>query len=312
MHAYRPGKAFPRKRHTILAWRKMRQWLVVNGQSYQQSHWEKVMYKKIQRWILLGIGIFTVSCSAPQESDSAVAALQSQIEALEHRLAVQEDVEQIRALQYAYNYYNSSRLYVQVLDLISEDAGSIEIGGRGIFHGKAGFARNFNPEPDGSVVDRGVEFGFILHQLAGMEVITVAPDRRTAQARVRVLTTIYDGYPQTRPRTNGGDYEMQFQREAGKWLISGLKYVHNFSVQEEPDGTVTPSYSRSGDATADAPTSWYHPWPETGVLAFHFPNPVTGEFPPDVTGTTRFWRGNWSPAEFGESGIRPAVEWQEQ
>ena len=233
------------------------------------------------------------------------AALFTRVEALESEVGRLKDVEEIRRLQYTYNYYNSSRLYRQVLDLVSENAGEIEIGGRGVYRGKAGFAKNFHPDADGTVRDKGVEFGYILFQLAGMDVITVAPDRRTARARVRVLTSVYADFPQTRPRFNGGDYEMRFVKEGGRWLISGLKYVHNFSVTYEKDGTVRPGYSTPPDGTADAPTTWYHPWPETGVLAFHFPNPVTGRMPPDVTGTRRYWIGNW-PGEFGRTGRRDA------
>ena len=33
----------------------------------------------------------------------------------------------------------------------------------------------------------------------------------------------------------------------------------------------------------------------------------TGKFPPDVTGATRYWKGNWSRAEFGETGVRPSM-----
>jgi hypothetical protein len=46
------------------------------------------------------------------------------------------------------------------------------------------------------------------------------------------------------------------------------------------------------------------------VLPFHFANPVTGNAPPAVTGATRYWKGNWSAEEFGQSGVRPAAEWQ--
>src|SRR4029077_20966655 len=153
----------------------------------------------------LAIAMSMTGCAARERNDSELV---SRIAALEQRLAIQEDIEQIRTLQFAYNYYNSGRLYKQVLDLVSEHADTIEIAGRGVFKGKAGFAKNFSPDPDGTVRDRGVAFGFVLHQLAGMEVITVASDRQSAKARVRVLTTVYDGFPDTKPGVNGGDYEM--------------------------------------------------------------------------------------------------------
>src|SRR5262245_27821151 len=147
----------------------------------------------------LCLAFTAAACGGRQQDTSDLVA---RIAALEQRLAIQEDIEQIRTLQFAYNYYNSGRLYKQVLDLVSENAGTIEIAGRGVFKGKAGFAKNFNPDPDGTVRDRGVAFGFVLHQLAGMDVITVASDRQSAKARVRVLTTVYDGFPDTKPGVN--------------------------------------------------------------------------------------------------------------
>lgn len=230
-----------------------------------------------------------LAAKAPYEEEPDIKI---RLERMEDALELQKDIEEIRNLQYTYNYYNSGRLYKQVLDLVSEEAGTIEIAGRGVYRGKAGFAKNFHPDEDGRVKDKGVGFGFVLHQLAGMDVITVAPDRQSAKARVRVLTTIFDNYPDTRERMNGGDYEMGYVKEGGKWLIHSMKYVHNFSVSRGEDGTIIPSYSSRADGTEYAPTTWYHPWPETGILPFHFPNPVTGEFPPDVTGKERFWNVN--------------------
>ena len=153
-------------------------------------------------------------------------------------------------------------------------------------------------------------FGFVLHQLAGMDIITVASDRQSAKARVRVLTTVYDGFPDTKPGVNGGDYEMQFVPERSRWLISSLKYVHNFTVDRARDGRLTPGYSRGGDKNADAPTTWYHPWPETGVLAFHFPNPVSGKFPPDRYRCHALLEGELVPGRIRPDGVRPAAEWQ--
>ncbi len=238
---------------------------------------------------------------------STDAALEERLAAMEHQLGVQQDINDIRRLQHTYNYYNSSRMYKQLLALISDDAEFIEIGGRGVYRGKEGFAKNFHPDESGEVHDTGTQFGDVLFQLAGQDVITVAPDRQSARARIRVLTSIYFDFPDTVPRFNGGDYEMGYVKEDGRWLISSLKYVHTFSVRYERDGSVTPSYSTAPDGTADAPTTWYHPWPETGTLPFHFPHPITGEPSPEITGTTQYWIGNW-PGEFGKTGKRELIK----
>jgi len=252
-----------------------------------------------------------IACGLCLSSTSAMAQpaftdLMRRFEALEKKVQRLEDIEAIRRLQFTYNYYNSSRLYAQVLDLISESAETIEIAGRGVFKGKAGFAKNFHPDKDGVVRDAGVEFGFVLFQLAGQDVITVAEDGKSALGRIRVVTSVYSEFPDTRPRYNGGDYEMKFVKENGRWLISRMKYVHNYSVTFAKDGTVQAGYSGPPYPDADGPTTWYHPWPETGVLPFHFPNPISGKFPPDVAGDQKYWQGNW-PGEFGKYGPRASL-----
>jgi hypothetical protein len=228
----------------------------------------------------------------PRREDGA-AALAERLAVVEKQLREQRDIEEIRRLQHAYNYYNSSGLPQQVLDLVSPDAVSIEIGGQGVYFGKAGFERLFGQYQGGQAADHPVSFGRVLFQIVSQDVITVADDGTRAKGRFRVLTPIFMGFPEARPRFNGGDYEMEYTKEGGQWMISKFKYVHAFAVTFEPDGTVSPGYSTQPSGREDAPPTWYHPWPETGVLPFHYPNPVTGQYPPDTTGQQHYWTGNW-------------------
>jgi SnoaL-like domain len=244
-------------------------------------------------------------CASPANAaEVTTAQLLERLEKLENELAIQKDIEDIRRLQYAYNYYNSNGMPAQVIGVIADKAESLEIGGRGVYKGKEGFIRAFQSyAKDGKIKDKPQNFGDALFQVAAMDVITVAPDRQSAQARVRVLTPIFRGYPNTRFKLNAGEYEMKYLKEGGVWKISKFKYVHTFSADFNKDGTISPGYSTAPDKTADAPTTWYHPWPETGTLPYHFVNPVTGEPSPELTGTQRYWIGNW-PGEFGKTGHR--------
>jgi hypothetical protein len=156
-------------------------------------------------------------------------------------------------------------------------------------------ARRGSCRPD---LQTPLSWGFSLYSDHGRR------DRTRAQSRLRVLTPIFRTFPTAKPRFNGGDYEMEYIKEAGLWKIYKFKYVHNFAVTFEPDGSVTPGYSTAPSGREDGPTTWYHPWPETGVLPFHYPNPVSGKFPPDITGAEHYWIGNW-PGEFGKTGHGP-------
>jgi hypothetical protein len=243
--------------------------------------------------------------------ESRIEAIEARLKDLEHELGIQKDIEEIRRLHYIYMYYNSNRMAKQLLDLISENAESIEIAGRGVYYGKHGFRKNFiNPgePPDADVKDVGWSFGNVLFQLGGMDVITVADDRKTAKGRFAVLTPVITGFPDNqRVSLNAGVYEQGFVREDSVWKISKFKYVHYFMVRFE-DLAVRPGYSRWPDSEnpADAPTTWYHPFPEAGVMPFHFSNPVTGETPPEIVDPTHYWIGNW-PGEFGQRGRKKSA-----
>ena len=240
------------------------------------------------------------------DETSRIEALEAKMKKLEHELGIQKDIEEVRRLHYIYMNYNSNRMAKQLLDLVSENAESIEIAGRGVYYGKEGFRKNFiNPGApnDAAPQDVGWSFGNCLFQLGGMEVITVADDRQTAKGRFTVLTPVIMGYPKNqRVSLNAGVYEQEFVKEDGVWKIKKFKYVHYFMVQFE-DLKVRPNYSRWPDKEnpADAPTTWYHPFPEAGVMPFHFANPVTGEKAPEIVDPTHYWIGNW-PGEFGQKG----------
>jgi hypothetical protein len=116
-------------------------------------------------------------------SDQSTQQLLARIEALEARVALREDIEAIRRLQWAYNYYNTNGLHKHAMDLVSENAISIEIGGRGVYHGKKGFIQCFsNYGTAGQVEDKGKRFGHALFQLAAMDVITSRPTAKPRNA----------------------------------------------------------------------------------------------------------------------------------
>ena len=62
---------------------------------------------------------------------SRIEAIEAKLESLEHELGIQKDIEEVRRLHYIYMYYNSNRMAKQLIDLVAENAESIEIAGRG-------------------------------------------------------------------------------------------------------------------------------------------------------------------------------------
>ncbi|MEI9852361.1 MAG: nuclear transport factor 2 family protein [Sphingomonas sp.] len=67
-----------------------------------------------------------------------IAALSKRIDALEHALGIEQDVNQVRRLQYTYGYFIDKSQYNEVADLFAEDGEVWFLGG--IYRGKAGGA----------------------------------------------------------------------------------------------------------------------------------------------------------------------------
>ncbi|TLY76510.1 MAG: hypothetical protein E6K49_10245 [Gammaproteobacteria bacterium] len=51
---------------------------------------------------------------------SDIAALTARIEKLEHQLAIEQDIHQIRRVQYTYGYFIDKSQYNEVVDLFGE------------------------------------------------------------------------------------------------------------------------------------------------------------------------------------------------
>src|SRR5262249_45079354 len=50
-----------------------------------------------------------------------LAALTARVEKLEHELAIQQDIHQIRRVQYTYGFFIDKSMYEEVVDLFSDD-----------------------------------------------------------------------------------------------------------------------------------------------------------------------------------------------
>ena len=70
---------------------------------------------------------------------SDIATLVARIDKLEHELAIQQDIHQIRRIQYTYGYFIDKSQYNEVVDLFADDGDVWFMGG--IYKGKAGVRR---------------------------------------------------------------------------------------------------------------------------------------------------------------------------
>jgi len=118
-------------------------------------------------------------------NEERIAVLGKQVEELTNRIGMLEDANAIRTLQHKYGYYMDKSFYEAIIELFTEDCEIHFLGG--IFRGKAGARRLFIDRFRANFA-RGVDGpknGILMEHPQLQDVITVAPDRRTAKARFR-------------------------------------------------------------------------------------------------------------------------------
>lgn len=239
--------------------------------------------------------------SAADDADR-IAALENRLNALERRMTLQEDIEKVRIVAFTYGYFADNVLYDQIRGLFSPNIESCEVSGYGVFKGLAGCNKLW-----GQVVGRALGghenklvFGRLAKHYMLKDVITIAPDGKTAQGRFD-----YVSFGGAFGKPNGGRhqigiYQFGFVKEAGVWKISKFRLTFDTINFNHTDWSTNPAIRcPNPDYPPDEPSTFHHPFPENGVVPFHYPHPVTGEQIPGYVTDTRYWYGNW-PGEFGK------------
>ena len=219
-------------------------------------------------------------------SEARIEALLKRVEELEQRVQRQDDIQAVRTLQFKYGYFMDKCLFAEIVELFCEDAELRFMGG--IFRGKAGARRLYG----GSSGLNGPADGMLFEHIIAQDVVDIAPDGRTAYGRFRtflqggVHETKKDAPPQIPSQFwEAGIYENAYVKEGGDWKIRCLDYnmfwradYHhgwaNSVVHLTPMLRAYPEDPNGPDELlSEAPKTW----PETAVVPFHYPHPVTGK-----------------------------------
>lgn len=217
--------------------------------------------------------------------------LEQKVEQLSKQIETLEDVHAIRRLHHIYGYYIDKCLYNEVVDLFAEDCEGHFMGG--IYKGKAGvrrlyvdrFQKNFTNGHNGPV------YGFLLDHLMMQDVVDVAADGLSAKARFRCFMQagrheLAEG--ETRQWWEGGLYENVYMKENGVWKFKIMNYRGWWHASFETGWAHTPPHLYEM-ASVTYPENPIGPdelitepkailWPETDVLPFHYPHPITGKW----------------------------------
>jgi hypothetical protein len=218
-----------------------------------------------------------------------IADLAARLEKLEHELAIQQDIHQIRRVQYSYGYFIDKSQYEEVVDLFADDGDVCFLGG--VFKGKAGVRRLYVERFQQMFTQghNGPRYGWLLDHPQLQMVIDVADDRASAQVRGRsMMQAGLHETAQGNPRAwwEGGIYENDFVRDGGIWKIKALRYYpfwHGTFAdgwQKTPIDFI-PMFKTCYPADPLGPDTLMDPqprlWPATDTVPFHYPHPVTGK-----------------------------------
>jgi SnoaL-like domain len=219
-----------------------------------------------------------------------IAALEARIAALEHGLGIEQDINQIRRIQYTYGYFIDKSQYQECLDLFSDEGEVWFLGG--VYKGKAGLTRLYIDRFRGTFTQghNGPCYGWLLDHPQLQMVINVADDRKTATVRGRSM--MQAGSHETseglqRPAWwEGGLYDNRYTCEDGVWKIARLGYFPFWH------GSFTEGWSKTPIDFIPAPSVCFPEdplgpdyliepaprlWPATDVVEFPYPHPVTGK-----------------------------------
>jgi acetyl esterase/lipase len=222
---------------------------------------------------------------APRERAAALAARAE-------RLADEQAVEN---LQKIYGYYLDRRLWDEVADLFADD-GTIEMGQRGVYVGKARVREFLN-----LLGPVGVSDGELFDHVQLQIVVSVAADGRSAKARSRELNMT--GMLDSHGEWSEGVYENTFVKDAGIWKIKDLRYFPTFITDYDLGwaADAKPVPTASDELPPDRPpTSAYAIYPKAHIPPYHYDNPASGQPP-------RYPQARGRPSDAAIAAVRAAV-----
>jgi hypothetical protein len=218
-----------------------------------------------------------------------IQALERRVDELADKLGRVEDELGIRRLQHTYGYLMDKCMYEEAVNLFSDRGEAYFLGG--VFQGRAGVRRLYCGRLGRKFAagKNGPTRGLLLDHLTMQDVITVAPDRLAAKGRFRCFLQggSHESVPKIEePFWEGGIYENTYLKEDGVWKIGVLNYNALFYAPYDKGwGRVKPGYAVPAFSKT-YPEDPYGPdqltsrranfWPETDLVPFHYPHPVTG------------------------------------
>jgi SnoaL-like domain len=230
--------------------------------------------------------------ASPVATDDTIKTMQKQMSELAREVRALKDVQEVRRLQFAYGYYIDKCLYDETVDLFADDSELYFL--NGIYKGKAGVRRLYcdwfrNLFTKGY---NGPIRALLLDHLQMQDIIDVAPDGLSARGRFRNLQqggaheSIKEPIAGVPPQFwEAGIYENTYVKDAGVWKIKVLNYSMLWQANYEQGWAhsvphlqpIMKKYPEDPHGPDELVAVVPKVWPETRVVPFHYPHPVTGK-----------------------------------
>jgi hypothetical protein len=212
------------------------------------------------------------AASAQAASDADLKAIEKQLATLGERITRLQDLTDVEIVQHAYGYYVDKAQWRSLADLFDDDA-TLEIGGKGVFLGKA---RVFEYMTVG-LGPIGPRDGSLIDHQQFQCLPTIMEDGVTAKARCIAFVMSSGGWGHVY-------YEDVFAKEDGVWKFKKLHGPFNMYSgyrQGWVDSVIVNTYPEKFAPYPDLPpTVIYLAYPSYYIEPFHYPNPVTGKLMP--------------------------------
>lgn len=223
--------------------------------------------------LVAAIGASWIAFAQSDQTDSTkLADVRARLARVEQVVGRLEDERAIENLQRSYGYFVDKAMWRETADLFADDA-TLEIGGRGVFVGKARVLQY-----DTWLAPKGLVHGLLMNHMQLQPIITVAPDGSTAKGRWRFLAEV--GEYGKSSRWGMGTYENEYVKQNGVWKIQTLHaYFRTYTDYAKGWATsAMPNTHPEKDLPPDRPpTVKYETYPATFIPPYHYPNPVTGK-----------------------------------
>ncbi len=221
--------------------------------------------------LIAAAGAWVVAAQADKTGEQQLADARARVAQVEQTVGRLEDERAIETLQRTYGYFVDKCMWKETADLFADD-GTLEIGGRGVFVGKARILQYLT-----WLAPKGLTDGKLENHLQLQPVITVAPDGKSAKARWRWLSEVGDYRKSS--LWGIGTYENEYVKRNGVWKIETLHaYFRMYTPYAEGWAkAAVPNTHPEKDLPPDRPpTVVYETYPATFIPPYDYPNPVTG------------------------------------